>query len=124
MFLTNSFDDLLTETPVCSVTESPTYENISKQLVLKKVDCLRVGGLGEQLRVPRNKREAIQRENPDDQAGQTRATVKYWLDVDPTPYPWRRLVTALEESSDEHKAVKSVKQYVEPLTGSHFSLFP
>ena len=57
------------------------------------------------------------RQRHSTQANQTRAVVKYWLSVDPTP-SWRRVVWALE-GSKEHQAADKVKPYVEPLTGEH-----
>ena len=50
-------------------------------------------------------------------ANQTRATLEYWLSVDPTP-SWRRLVRALE-GSRELQAADRVRPYVEPLTGEY-----
>ena len=66
------------------------------------------------LYVPDRKRVEIDQQHST-QADQMRATVEYWLSVDPTP-SWRRLVWALEKS-EEHQAVDIVNPYVEPLTG-------
>ena len=65
--------------------------------------------------MPDHKLDEIQQHST--QANQTRAVVKYWLSVDPTP-SWRRLVQALEYS-EEHQTADKVKLCVEPLTGEH-----
>ena len=77
---------------------------------------MKITGLGMWLRVPDHKLEEIKQQNSS-QANQTRAVVKYWLSVDPTP-SWRRLVVSLEWSK-EHQAADKVKPCVEPLTGEH-----
>ena len=51
------------------------------------------------------------------QDNQTRATVEYWLSVDPTP-SWRSLLCVLEECG-EHQAADRVKLHVEPLIGEY-----
>ena len=108
----------------CSPIGRPlTTEDISK--LLEGVNCLKDGGLGEQLRVPRDTLNKIKTKYPNDQAEQaeqTRATVDSWLSVD-CCYSWRRLVTALENielpNSEERKAINSVKLHVEPLKGKY-----
>ena len=101
---------------VCSTAGLPlNTENISKQL--KEVNCMRKGGLGNQLRVPRHVLSKIEKEHST-KADQTTETVKYWLSVEPKP-SWRRLMEALQ-CSKEHKAVKNVMPYIEALTGECF----
>ena len=73
-------------------------------------------GLGLRLRVPDRKLAEI-RQQHSTWTNQTRATLEYWLSVDPTP-SWRRLVWALEDSG-EHQAAERVRPYVEPLTGEY-----
>ena len=77
---------------------------------------MKTTGLGGCLGVPRHTLDGIERRYST-QANQTRAVVRYWLSVDPTP-SWRRLVEALEISR-EHQAADKVKPCVEPLTGEH-----
>ena len=76
----------------------------------------RRAGLGLQLRLPPEKLVEI-KEQHSIQTNRTRAVVKYWLSVDPTP-TWKRLLEALERSK-EHQAVERVRPYMEPLTGEH-----
>ena len=91
-----------------------TIENVCKEL--DGVDCMKENGLWFYLYVPHRKHNEITRRHST-QVNQTRATIEYWLSVDPTP-SWRRLMRALE-GSGEHKAVERVKPYVEPLTGEY-----
>ena len=103
---------------VCSIAgRSLNIENISKQL--KEVKCMKKEGLGHQLRVPDHVLYEIKKQHST-QADQTTATVQYWLSVDPKP-SWRRLMMALQRSN-EYKAVKNVKPYIEPLTGEYFQM--
>ena len=102
---------------VSSAADVPlTIDNICKELQAEGVDCTEEIGLGIWLSVPHHKLSEIKRQHAT-QANRTRATIAYWLSVDPTP-SWRRVVWALE-GSKEHKAAERVKPYVEPLTGEY-----
>ena len=83
---------------------------------LKGVDCMKKEGLGYQLRVPRHVLYEIRNQHSTKTA-QTRATVKYWLSVDPKP-SWRRLMMALQ-CSNESEAMSVVKPHVESLSGEY-----
>ena len=99
---------------VSSAADVPlTIDNICKELQAEGVDCTQ-GGLGVWLSVPDHKLREIERQHTT-QANRTRATIAYWLSVDPTP-SWRRVVWGLEWSG---KAAERVKPYVEPLTGEY-----
>ena len=73
-------------------------------------------GLGLRLGVPRHKLDEIEQQHST-RTNQTRATLEYWLSVDPTP-SWRRLGWALEVNG-KHQAAERVRPYVEPLTGEY-----
>ena len=99
---------------VSSAADVPlTIDNICRELQAQGVDCTREGGLGILLSVPHHE---IERQHTT-QADRTRATIAYWLSLDPTP-SWRRVVWGLE-CSNEHKAAERVKPYVELLTGEY-----
>ena len=68
------------------------------------------------LSVPDQKFREIQQKHSN-YTDWTRATVEYWLSVDPTP-SWRRLVEALEHSGGYQAAVR-VTPYMESLTGEY-----
>ena len=107
-----------------------TVDNICREL--EGVDCIKISGLGDWLKIPRHKLDEIKQQHST-QANQTRATVEYWLSVYPTP-SWRRLLTALEWSSErrlltalewssEREAMKKVEPYMEPLPGEYFMYY-
>ena len=75
-------------------------------------------GLALWMGLPESKLYDIDRQHST-QDNQTRATVEYWLSVDPTP-SWRKLLCALEWCG-EYQAADRVKQYVEPLIGEHYT---
>ena len=50
--------------------------------------------------------------------GKWRATVDYWLSVDPTP-SWRRIITGLNSVNSLSKHAPKLYQYAEPVTGEH-----
>ena len=101
---------------VSSAADVPlTIDNICKELQAEGV-YTHIGGLGIWLCVPDHKLREIAQQHTT-QANRTRATIAYWLSLDPTP-SWRRVVLALE-GSNKHKAAERVKPYVEPLTGEY-----
>ena len=102
---------------VSSAADVPlTIDNICGELQAEGVDCTWGSGLWTYLCVPLHKRIEIKGQHTTEANG-TRATIAYWLSVDPTP-SWRRVVQSLEDS-EEHKAAERVKPYVEPLTGEY-----
>ena len=74
-------------------------------------------GLAYQLRVPHHVCSEIEKQHSTKSA-QTKATVEYWLSVDPKP-SWRRLMMALE-NINEHEAMTNVKPNIEAPTGQYF----
>ena len=89
-----------------------TIDNISVQL--EGVHLWGSGGLSGWLCIPAHTQQKIQ-EQHSTPAEQMKATVQYWLSVDPTP-SWRRLIWALE-ACKEDTAAERLKPYAEPLTG-------
>ena len=81
---------------------------------------MKESGLGQWLCVPDHKCDEIQQKHPTI-ATQMRATVEYWLSVDPTP-SWRRLLRALD-GCGEHQTAENITPYVEALTGEYCTLY-
>ena len=81
---------------------------------------MRLKGLAYQLRVPHHVCSEIKKQHSTKSA-QTKATLEYWLSVDPKP-SWRRLMMALENVNEhlENEAMNNVKPYIEATTGQYF----
>ena len=97
---------------ISSTADVPlTVNAITRELALERVNLL---SLVANLHLSVNK--LVEIEQQPSHTDQLRATVEYWLSVDPTP-SWRRLLCALDQEDAHAAAVKKVKPHVEPLTG-------